>query len=151
MSAAGASGAASDGDVPDETTAAGRPRDVRVGSHRDIGVRVDRDLTGSGRLARGSTTGYSTLRFSSGPRAPAPAAAMPTTAADRIAADSTAVDPPRVVTEHVFPDVTLVTTPPASGAADLPSPTVPASAGKPETGRGARGALARVARWFGRV
>jgi hypothetical protein len=38
---------------------------VGGGTHDDLGVSVERDLAGSGRLARGGSTRFSTLRFHS--------------------------------------------------------------------------------------
>ena len=43
----------------------GGARDLRTGAHADLGVSVERDLTGSGRLARGGSTRFSSLRFRS--------------------------------------------------------------------------------------
>jgi hypothetical protein len=42
-----------------------RPRGPGAEPRSDMGVEVTRELGGGGRLARGSRTGYSTLRFSS--------------------------------------------------------------------------------------
>lgn len=153
------------GDGPDETAAAGRPHDVRVGSHRDTGVRIDRDLTGGGRLARGSTTRYSTLRFSSGPPAgtsAAPASAAPAPQAPPSAAPpsddagAAAAGATEIVTEPKSLNVTDVTIAAAFPAPDLrsPRPDGPAGvsdAGVPDAGRGLRPALARLAGWFGRA
>lgn len=41
------------------------PREGAPGRRTDLGVEVTRDLGGSGRLARGGSTRYSTLKFSS--------------------------------------------------------------------------------------
>jgi hypothetical protein len=48
------------------------PRDLRTGTHQDLGVTVQRDLTGSGRLARGGETRFSSLRLRSVGRAAPP-------------------------------------------------------------------------------
>lgn len=74
-----------------------RPDDLRTSRRRDLGVTITRDLGGDGRLVRGSRTGYSTLRFSSGgaaaPEEPqeklqaapdaSPAASLPSDAGER--------------------------------------------------------------------
>lgn len=52
------------------------PRDLRTGTHRDLGVTVQRDLTGSGRLARGGETRFSSLRLRSVGRAAPPVDAV---------------------------------------------------------------------------
>lgn len=41
-----------------------KPRDLRFTSREDQGVRIDRDLSGGGHLARGSKTNMSNLKFS---------------------------------------------------------------------------------------
>jgi hypothetical protein len=46
-----------------------------TGTHQDLGVTVQRDLTGSGRLARGGETRFSTLRLRSVGRPAPPAGA----------------------------------------------------------------------------
>lgn len=43
----------------------GRPGDRRVAKREDLGVEVSRDLTGSGRILRGRTTGAHTITFKS--------------------------------------------------------------------------------------
>ncbi len=55
---------------------AGGVRGVGTGTYQDLGVTVQRDLTGSGRLARGGHTRFSTLRLRSAGR-PAPLAEAP--------------------------------------------------------------------------
>ena len=50
-------------------------RGVGTGTHQDLGVNVQRDLTGSGRLARGGETRFSSLRLRSVGRAAPPAGA----------------------------------------------------------------------------
>jgi hypothetical protein len=50
------------------------PRGPGTGTHQDLGVTVQRDLTGSGRLARGGETRFSTLRLRSVGRSAPPAA-----------------------------------------------------------------------------
>ena len=50
-------------------------RGVGAGTHQDLGVAVQRDLTGSGRLARGGETRFSSLRLRSVGRAAPPAGA----------------------------------------------------------------------------
>jgi hypothetical protein len=54
---------------------AGGTRGVGTGTHQDLGVTVQRDLTGSGRLARGGETRFSSLRLRSVGRAAPPAGA----------------------------------------------------------------------------
>lgn len=56
-----------DGDEkPAETNPDGSPKkDLRYTSHEDRNVRVDRELDGSGHLARGDVTKMSVLNFSS--------------------------------------------------------------------------------------
>lgn len=48
-------------------------RGVGRGTHQDLGVTVQRDLTGSGRLARGGETRFSSLRLRSVGHAAPPA------------------------------------------------------------------------------
>lgn len=52
---------------------AGGARGVGTGTHQDLGVTVQRDLTGSRRLARGGETRFSSLRLRSVGRAAPPA------------------------------------------------------------------------------
>lgn len=53
-------------DKPAETNPDGSPKkDLRYTSHEDRNVRVDRQLDGSGHLARGDVTKMSVLNFSS--------------------------------------------------------------------------------------
>ena len=48
---------------------AGGARGAGTGTHQDLGVTVQRDLSGSGRLARGGETRFSSLRLRSVGRA----------------------------------------------------------------------------------
>jgi hypothetical protein len=54
-------------------TAEGGGGAPRAAARHDLGVAVERDLSGSGRLARGGSTRFSTIRFRS-TGLPAPAA-----------------------------------------------------------------------------
>ncbi len=83
-----------------ETNPDGSPKkDLRYSSHEDRNVRVDRELDGSGHLARGDVTKMSVLNFSSRHQSrterdpdftfrPAPAAPPPTEPAAEPAAEA---------------------------------------------------------------
>jgi hypothetical protein len=62
------------------------------GTHQDLGVTVQRDLTGSGRLARGGETRFSSLRLRSVGR-PAPPAEAGADPAPSLAAAEEAEEP----------------------------------------------------------
>ena len=51
--------------VPPVAGEEAKRKDIRISSHRDMGVEVTRDLTASGRLARGDSSNMSRLSFSS--------------------------------------------------------------------------------------
>ncbi|WP_420127649.1 hypothetical protein [Longimicrobium sp.] len=53
----------------------GGPGRAGTGTHQDLGVTVQRDLTGSGRLARGGESRFSSLRLRSVGRPASPAEA----------------------------------------------------------------------------
>lgn len=53
----------SDDNVPPSGSEEVKP-DIRVSTHRDLGVDISRDLTESGRLARGDRSNMSRLSFS---------------------------------------------------------------------------------------
>lgn len=70
-------------------TAEGGGGAPRAAARHDLGVAVERDLSGSGRLARGGSTRFSTIRFrSTGLPAPAPAGAPEDAAPPAPAADA---------------------------------------------------------------
>jgi hypothetical protein len=111
--------------APTDQPADGKKRDIRVSSHRDLGVDVTRDLTEQGRLARGDRSYMSRLSFSA--RAKPRDELDPELQALRDPAPPEAVVPP---------------TPPAA-----PAPATPATdqAGSKTGG----GLLGRIARLFG--
>jgi len=53
------------GSAPDDPPPRDPETDPKTGRRTDLGVEVTRELGGGGRLARGSGTRYSTLKFSS--------------------------------------------------------------------------------------
>jgi hypothetical protein len=94
-----------DAGAPDEP---GKPRDLRFSEAEQRGVRVNRDLSGSGHLARGDRTHMSNLRFSvrAQPRTeldPELQALRPSPAPERDANVADPAPPPAVTSEAPAP------------------------------------------------
>jgi hypothetical protein len=95
-------------------------------AHEDFGVRVERDLSGSGRLARGDSTHYSKLNFRSIGR-PAPSASEGVTGEAEVAG--------------------AAATPTAVAPTAIPAPSEPPAEGMPDSK--APGLLGKVANFLG--
>lgn len=115
------------GNRPDEP-----PRGPGAERRSDLGVEVTRELGGGGRLARGSRTGYSTLRFSS---RGVPAAE---------------VAPPGQDADGEVPDAEADAVRPGAGRAQGGASVTPSVADEvPATARAEPGLLGRMAKLLG--
>jgi len=116
--------------VPPASEEDAKKKDIRISSRRDMGVEVTRDLTASGRLARGDSSNMSRLSFSSRGRS------------------RTELDPELQALRNEPPAPRAPAEPPAPPAPPA-APPPPAAPVHDESTKAEDGLLGRIGRLFG--